>query len=76
MPLRRRTPYRRLTKTPSKDYTSEPLPLVGMDTTSGDLWVEGYVKSIPEAQQLVQDKHQAHIKFFIMENDTVLYEIE
>ena len=76
MPLRRRTPYRGVTKTAAKDYTKEPLPLVGVDTTSGNLWIEGYVKSVEEAQQIVQDKKSVDVQFFIMENDTILYEIE
>jgi len=76
MPLRRRTPYRGLTKTHSKEYASEPLPLVGVDVTSGDLWIEGYVKSIEEAQQLVKDKERVNRQYFIMEDDTILYEVE
>ena len=76
MPLRRRTPYRGLTKLLPEGYTSKSLPLVGVDTISGNLWVEGHVKSVEEAQQLVKDKKRVDIQFFIMENDTILYEIE
>lgn len=76
MPLRQRASYKGLTKTSAKDYTNEPLPLVGADTESGNLWIEGYVKSVEEAQQLCKDKKRAGVQFFIMENDTVLYEIE
>ena len=76
MPLRRRTPFRGLTKTSAKGYDAKSLPLVGVDTISGNLWVEGYVKSVEEAQQLVIDKKRVDIQFFIMENDTILYEIE
>jgi len=76
MPLRRRTPYRRLTKTHSMGYTSEPLPLVGMDVLSGDLWIEGHVQSVEEAQRLVKDKTRVNIQYFIMENNTILYEVE
>ena len=76
MPLRRRTPYRGLTKLRSKEYASEHLPLVGVDIISGDLWIEGYVKSIEEAQQLVKDKERVNRQYFIMEDDTILYEVE
>ena len=76
MPLRQRTPFRGLTKTSAKDYTSEPLPLVGVDTVSGNLWIEGYVKSVEEAQQICKDKERVNRQYFIMENDSILYEVE